>query len=121
MKGRGNLFDGLDGAGAGDGERFDDLLCCGSTRIERIVSQGHRSTEGFWYEQEEPEWVLVVSGSARLRLEDPDEVVDLSPGDWLLIPAMRRHRVEGTSPDGPTVWLAVWAMANGHEPMREKS
>ncbi len=110
MIGRGNLFDGIgeSTSDAGEGERFEALLRCGSTRIERIVSNGHCSPEGFWYEQEEPEWVLVVSGSARLRLKDPDEVVELGPGHWLFIPAMRRHRVDATSAEEPTVWLAVW-------------
>ena len=74
-------------------------------RIERIVSRGHVSPEGFWYNQDESEWVVLLQGAARLRFEDRE--VELGPGDYLHIPAHRRHRVEWTSPDEPTVWLAV--------------
>jgi cupin 2 domain-containing protein len=75
-------------------------------RIERIVSHGHVSPEGFWYDQDESEWVLLVQGAARLRFES--EVIEMKPGDWLDIPAHRRHRVEWTTPDENTVWLAVF-------------
>jgi cupin 2 domain-containing protein len=75
-------------------------------RIERIVSTGQASPPGFWYDQDEHEWVVVMRGAARLRMEDG--CVDLKPGDSLLIPAHQKHRVEWTSPDEPTVWLAVF-------------
>ena len=29
-------------------------------RIERIVSTGHASPDGFWYDHEEAEWVIVL-------------------------------------------------------------
>ena len=74
-------------------------------RIERIASQGHASPPDFWYDQAEHEWVLLIQGAARLRLDD--EVVELKPGDFLDIPAHRRHRVEWTSPDQQTIWLAI--------------
>lgn len=74
-------------------------------RIERIVSRGHVSPEGFWYNQDESEWVVLLVGAARLRFEDRE--VALFPGDYLHIPAHQRHRVEWTAPDEPTVWLAV--------------
>jgi len=77
-------------------------------RIERIVSQGHASPEEFWYDQAEHEWVVVLAGSAKLRLADPDEGVDLKPGDFLSIAAHRKHRVEWTTPDEPTIWLAMF-------------
>lgn len=75
-------------------------------KIERIVSEGHASPEGFWYDQDENEWVLLVSGSAVLVFED--KTVALMPGDHLLIPARRRHRVESTSTTEKTIWLAVF-------------
>ena len=78
-------------------------------RIERIVSWGHASPEGFWYDQDEAEWVAVLVGRARLRLEDPAESVELAVGEHLLIAPHRRHRVEWTLPEAPTVWLAVFA------------
>ncbi len=108
MRERGNLFEGIGSGPTGEGEWFDPILQSGATRIERIVSHGHCSKEGFWYEQEEAEWVLVVGGRARLRLQNPDESAELGPGEWYYIEAMRKHRVEWTTPDEPTVWLAVW-------------
>ena len=75
-------------------------------RIERIVSHGHSSPDDFWYDQEEQEWVIVLKGAARLRFEDT--AVDLKPGDFVNIPAHKKHRVEWTTPDEPTIWLAVF-------------
>lgn len=74
-------------------------------RIERIISTGHKSPEGFWYDQPEHEWVMVLTGVARLQFED--RVVEMLPGDSINISAHVKHRVEWTSPDEPTVWLAV--------------
>ncbi len=74
-------------------------------RIERIVSHGHASPDGFWYDQEQHEFVILLRGAARLRFED--EVIEMNPGTFLDIPAHRRHRVEWTTPDEPTVWLAI--------------
>ena len=80
----------------------------GSVRIERIVSHGHSSPDGFWYDQEVREWVVLLRGSAVLRFEDLERPVELIPGDWLEIAAHRRHRVESTNTVEPTVWLAVF-------------
>ena len=77
-------------------------------RIERIVSTGHSSPEDVWYEQQEHEWVIVLKGEAKLDFEGDDEPVYLTAGDHVLIPARRRHRVEWTTPDEPTTWLAVF-------------
>jgi cupin 2 domain-containing protein len=77
-------------------------------RIERIVSTGHRSAENFWYQQQEHEWVVVLQGEARLLFEGDDAPVPLVPGDHVLIPARTRHRVEWSTADEPTVWLAVF-------------
>lgn len=79
----------------------------GRFRIERIVSRGHRSPDGFWYESESTEWVALLRGSALLRFEQESEPVALAPGDWCEIPARCRHRVEATAPDEDSVWLAV--------------
>jgi cupin 2 domain-containing protein len=89
------------------GELFTTLLEAAAVRIERIVSHGHRSPEGFWYDQDQHEWVVVLQGVARLRFESDELPVVLKPGDCLNIPAHKRHRVEWTTPDEPTVWLAV--------------
>lgn len=106
-----NLFKDLDSR---DGqERFDELLRNQGVRIERIVSHGHASEPGFWYDQNWDEWVLVLSGQAELEYED--RVVRLLPGEYAMIPAGHRHRVKSTSADPPTVWLAV------HWPVREQA
>lgn len=100
-----NLFDSL--PAALPDEVFETLHKSGDIHIERIVSLGHSSPEGFWYDQEQDEWVVVLRGVARLRFEEQDEAVDMKPGDFVLIPAGARHRVEWTTPDEPTIWLAV--------------
>ena len=76
--------------------------------IERIVSTGHASPDGFWYDQEENEWVVVLKGEAKLLFEDNDEPMHLRSGDYVNIAAHRKHRVEWTTPDEPTMWLAVF-------------
>ncbi len=78
-------------------------------RIERIVSGGHSSPPGFWYDQDEHEWVMLLHGEARLLFEGDTEPLLLKPGDHVNIPAHRRHRVEWTTPHEPTVWLAVFS------------
>jgi cupin 2 domain-containing protein len=88
-------------------ELFDTLVAAGDVRIERIVSRGHASPEAFWYDQDRDEFVLVVSGHAGLRIEGEDDPVVLGPGDYLVIEAHRRHRVDWTDPDVDTIWLAV--------------
>jgi cupin 2 domain-containing protein len=86
-------------------ELFTTLLDAASVRIERIVSHGHASPAEFWYDQDRHEWVIVLKGAARLRFEDGS--VEMKPGDFLNIPAHQKHRVEWTTPDEPTIWLAV--------------
>lgn len=76
-------------------------------RIERIVSTGHASPKEFWYDQDQHEWVIVLKGDAKLVFYD-GESVRMTPGDHLLIAAHRKHRVEWTTSDEPTVWLAVF-------------
>ena len=89
-------------------EMFEKLAGAAGVRIERIVSDGHASPEGFWYDQEENEWVMVLRGSAGLRFEGEDRTVVLKPGCWVDIPAHVRHRVEWTDPKEKTLWLAVF-------------
>ena len=98
-----NLFAGI--PARQEKETVDELLKTGSLRIERIVSTGHASPPDFWYDQEQDEWVLVLKGAARLRYADDDRTVDLMPGDFVNIPAHRKHRVEWTM--DTTIWLAV--------------
>jgi cupin 2 domain-containing protein len=100
-----NLFSGL--ATRSLEELFNTLLEVPGLRIERIVSHGHASPEGFWYDQAQHEWVLLLSGAARIRFADESQAIEMKPGDFVNIPAHQRHRVDWTTPDEPSVWLAV--------------
>ncbi len=87
-------------------EIVQTLIECADVRIERIVSHGHASAPDFWYDQPLHEWVILLQGAA--RLEFAERMVEMKPGDCINIPAYRKHRVDWTTPDKPTVWLAVW-------------
>ena len=88
-------------------ELFDLIARGGDTTIERIVSRGHKSPPGFWYDQNFDEWVMVLRGAARLRMAGRRKIILMKEGDYLLIPAHKRHRVEWTHPKKHTVWLAI--------------
>ena len=88
-------------------EQFTELLTTPHVRIERIVSTGHASPPGFWYDQDWAEWVIVLAGSAGLLIEGETTPRVLARGDHVHIPPHTRHRVEWTDVDEPTVWLAV--------------
>lgn len=100
-----NLFTGIPDV-FGD-EHLQEILSTANIRIERIVSRGHASPEGFWYDQNQDEWVLLVRGSAGLAFEGDPNVIELNAGDHLLIRAHQRHRVAWTSDTEDTIWLAV--------------
>jgi len=91
-----------------DDEHFADLLKTKVVRIERIVTSGQTSPPGFWYEQDEGEWVIVLRGAAVLEFEGESRPCRLEPGDYVDIPARRRHRIAWTDPGQVTVWLAVF-------------
>ena len=103
----GNLRSGLPVRPLPD-EVVDLLVDRPGLRIERIVSTGQATPEGQWYDQDTDEWVLLVEGSARLRIEGEQADRELSQGDWILLPAHCRHRVTWTRAEPPTVWLAVF-------------
>ena len=86
-------------------QELDALLARPGLRIERIVSTGQASPPGFWYDQPQGEWVLVLEGEARLAFENEPAARLLKVGDFVDIAPHRRHRVESTAT--PTVWLAV--------------
>ncbi len=100
-------------------ERFETLVQSGNTKLERIISTGHSTDPGDWYDQAQAEWVMVVKGRAGLRFEDEPDTRILEPGDHLLIPPHARHRVEWTSADEPTVWLALHLPGKTTEPSTE--
>ncbi len=89
-------------------EIVQKLVDSRNVRIERIVSDSHCSPEGFWHDQAEAEFVLLLEGSAALKFEGTEELCLMKPGDWISIPANLKHRVEWTDPEKKTVWLAVF-------------
>ena len=89
-------------------ELFETVTESSSVKIERIVSRGHITPAGDWYDQEQDEWVILLQGEARLAFADRAEELTLQPGDYLLIKAHEKHRVTFTPTDQDTIWLAVW-------------
>lgn len=88
-------------------ELIETILQTSNFRIERIVSQGHCSKEGFWYNQSDNELVMLLKGSATLRFENQPQPIKMNPGDYLHIEKHIRHRVESTDKKQETIWLAV--------------
>ena len=88
-------------------EIFDTLLENNRFKLERIISSGQPTPENDWYDQEKDEWVVLLKGKAGLRFENESEVIELTPGDHLMIPAHKKHRLEWTDEKQKTVWLAL--------------
>ena len=88
-------------------EIFQDIVRGEAFRLERIISSGQSTPAGQWYDQEQHEWVVLLSGAAGLRFEGEDGLRLLHPGDFVNIPAHTRHRVEWTDENQSTVWLAL--------------
>ena len=86
-------------------ELFEVLAEGRAFTLERIVSQGHATPAGQWYDQSRDEWVILLKGGAGLLLAGEDEVRVLTPGDYIHLPAHLKHRVEWT--DAETIWLAL--------------
>ncbi len=97
-----NVFEKLE---TSDREIIETLLENNNIRIERIISNGDKSPEGFWYDQEEYEFVLLIEGEAELNFKE-DGIVNLKKGDWLIIEPHKLHRVEKTSNDA--IWLCIF-------------
>ncbi len=89
-------------------ELVEDLLAGHHFRVERIVSKGHRSPDGFWYDQSEHEWVVVLQGQALLQVEGEPNSIALSAGMCINLPAHVKHRVEWTDEEVETIWLAIF-------------
>lgn len=105
-----NIFDGIPPV-LGK-ELFQTLAESSTVRVERIVSDGHATPEGEWYDQGWDEWVILISGSATLLINGESNLQVLKPGDHLMIPAGCRHRVESTTAGQKTIWLAVHFLEN---------
>lgn len=87
-------------------ELVQTIVASGDIKIERIVSKGHQSPPDYWYDQEQNEWVFLAKGEAKLQFQD--QTLHLKAGDYVNIPAHQKHRVDWTTPDQETVWLAVF-------------
>jgi len=87
-------------------EQFENLLLREHVKIERIVSNGHITPAGEWFDQCWDEWVLLLQGAATLAYENGGKL-NMQTGDFVLIPAHTKHRVEWTQPESNTVWLAI--------------
>jgi cupin 2 domain-containing protein len=88
-------------------ETLEDILSGNRFRMERIISNGHASPDGFWYDQDRSEWVLVLKGRAGLMFEGTGDIIEMNPGDYIHIPAHCRHRVAWTDMTRKTIWLAI--------------
>ena len=88
-------------------ETSETLLKSEHFKLERIVSSGQATAHGKWFDQSTSEWVILLSGSAGLQFEGEEEGCVMYPGDYVHIPAHKRHRVEWTDPEQNTVWLAL--------------
>ncbi len=88
-------------------EKFQPLFCSKTVKIERILSRGHVTPKGKWLSGRKNEWVMVLSGAAKLKFKTGRLVV-MKPGSHVLIRAGRAHRVEWTKPGVQTVWFAVY-------------
>ncbi|MEM6636269.1 MAG: cupin [Pseudomonadota bacterium] len=97
-------------------EHFADLFTAPGLRLERIVSHGHTTPDGEWYDQAQGERVMVVQGAARLLIEGEAEERTLGPGDHLYLGPHVRHRVTWTAPGEDTIWLALFHDADGTDP-----
>ena len=100
-----NIFSGMQKQTSG--EILETILQADQFKIERIISRGHATAEGEWYDQDKNEWVLVLKGNAGLLFEGDNETVVMKTGDYINIPAHQKHRVEWTDPEEETIWLAI--------------
>lgn len=87
-------------------EVLENLIKTDSFLLERIISEGHTTPEGYFYDQKQNEFVLLLKGFAKIAFEDCE--VELKEGDYLIIPAHKKHRVTYTSEKEKTFWLTLY-------------
>ncbi len=88
-------------------EIFQEILSTDKLKIERILSKGHASPKGGWYDQNTNEWIILLKGKAKLAFKESKTPIELTPGDYINIPSHVKHRVEWTDPSQETIWLAI--------------
>ncbi len=102
----GNIFSFGGADDSGKPEFFETLLkFSGTGRVERIYSEPY--SDGQWYDQDEDEFVLLLSGESVLEFADSSKL-ELGAGDWLVIDRRTAHRVVRTSDNPRCVWLTVF-------------
>ncbi len=87
-------------------EIFETIIVSNNVNIERIISKGHTSPQSGWYDQKKNEWVLVLKGKALLAFENEPSIY-LHSGEYINIPAHKKHKVQWTDPETVTIWLAI--------------
>ncbi len=87
-------------------EIFETIISTPNIKIEKTISKGHKSEPGFWYDQDQSEWILILEGEARLQFEDKS--ICLALGDYFNIAPHQKHRIDWTTPEKETIWLAVF-------------
>lgn len=85
----------------------ENLFFMKEARLARIKSFGQVSKEGFWYEQKEDEWGMVLAGEGEIEWVDGRKKL-LHAGDYIFLPALQKHRVSYTSKQPPCIWLAIY-------------
>jgi cupin 2 domain-containing protein len=102
---RRNIFE-LDESLTDGEESFETLLESGNVLLEKITTYGKLKSPGKWYDQDRDEWVMLLQGNATIEFV-PDDTLELQKGDFILIPAHKKHRVTKTSHNPDCIWLAL--------------
>jgi len=100
-----NIFDNF--SKENEKEFIEEILSTKNFRLGRIISEGHTSPLNFWYDQDKNEFVLLLKGKAKLSFENGKKI-ELNPGDYMIINAHQKHRVDWTDPDQKTFWLTIF-------------
>ncbi len=100
-----NIFSGI--KNQTPDEILETIIQTHQFKIERIISHGQATAKGEWYDQVKNEWVIVLKGNAGLLFEGDDKMITMKTGDYINIPAHKKHRVEWTDPEEDTIWLAI--------------
>ncbi len=98
-----------------ENEKFDTLLHHNNVKIERIISTGQANAPDEWYDQAHAEWVILLTGNARLQFAKDRAIIFMTAGDYLFIPAHQKHRVDWTDPTIESIWLAIHIFENSHD------
>lgn len=94
-----NTFNGIP-------EIFEKLHESEKIKIEKIVTNGAISSPGEWYDQDQDEWVLLLQGTASLEFKN-GIIKELESGEYIFIPAHKKHRVLKTSAHLNCIWLTI--------------